>query len=133
MSKTKAMSKCSCSLDLGVHFFPSLDHKDSDVLRTKFPHLTDFLTKKTEETYLCSKSSEFKLFPPAVLPDENLPHGFPSSSMEQTKENVKWSKKYEAVHSEQDVAHRFISYFSKNKTCEGFLFARDFHTDTYLE
>ena len=133
MSKTKAMSKCSCSLDLGIHLFPSSDDKDSDVLRTKFPDLTEFLTKKTEETYLCPNNSEFKLFPPAVLPDENLAHGFPSSSMEQSKENVKWSKKYEAVHSEQVVAHKFISFFSKNKTCEGFLFARDFHTDTYLE
>ena len=31
------------------------------------------------------------------------------------------------------MAKSFISYFSKNSAYEGFLFARDFHTDTYLE
>ena len=48
---------------------------------------------------------------------------------ETMKEKDKWSKKFESNHSEQVVAQRFISYFTNNNIHEGFLFARDFHTE----
>ena len=107
------MSKCTCSLSLGIYYFPSSE--DEDVLEQKFPTLVDFLTKKTEESYFSLESPKFHLFPPAVLPDENLPHGFPTTCPKDDEEKSKWFKKFEAVHSEQVVAHSFISFFSKNK------------------
>ena len=125
------MSKCTCSLNLGIYYFRS--SKDEEVLKLKFPNLVDFLEKKTDESYFSLDCPKFHFFPPAVLPDENLPHGFPSTFQEKNEEKLKWFKKFEAVHAEQVVAHSFISFFSKNKDYEGFLFARDFHTDTYLE
>ena len=129
------MAKCSCSLTLGLHPFPSSCGKTEDLLRVRFPELIDFLDKKTEENYFWKGSPKFKLFPPAVLPDNTLPHGFPSSSYpeNQTKEKEKWSERFEALHAEQVVADRFIRYFTKNTNFEGFLFARDFHTETFLE
>ena len=129
------MSKCVCSLDLGIHSFPTSSENKDDLLKAHFPDLVEFLTKKTEENYFYEGSPSLKLFPPAVLPDPNLPHGFPSSCIkeETMKEKDKWSKKFESIHSEQVVAQRFISYFTNYNTQEGFLFASDFHTDTYLE
>ena len=127
------MFECSCSLKLGISHFPSSGEKEVDVLEQKFSSLVNFLTTETEKTYFGRDCPKFHIFPPAVLPDKKLPHGFPSCFSDQTEEKRKWFKDFEAVHSEQVVSQSFISYFSKNDNQEGFLFARDFHTDTFLE
>ena len=88
------MAKCSCSLKLGIFHFPFCREKGEDVLELRFPDLVEFLTMKTQESNFSSGCPEFYMFPPAILPDEDLPHGFPSSLDNQTKENFEWLKKF---------------------------------------
>jgi hypothetical protein len=127
------MTKCSCSLDLGLHAFPpSSDGPQVDSLRTRFPKLVEKIAKKTEENYFYDNNPAFKLFPPGVRPDTKLGHGFTSKCNEKgDKENEKWLKKYAAIEAEQNVANQFIRHFS-NLDTQGFLF-HPLHTDTYLE
>ena len=122
--------ECRCSLNLGLHPFPSSSSQKVDIINEKFPSLNDILCKKADEFYLRAGNPTFHLFPPIVRPDTELGPFPPDNTDQQTKKNEEWNKRCEALSAEQKIAQLFLRSFYKSE--ETGFFVHPFHTDTYL-
>ena len=111
MKMLAVKADCRCSLDLGIHPFPSSSEQEVDIMTEHFKSLNDNLYKKAKEYYLCDGKPNFHLFPPIVRPDTDLGPFPPDNANQQTRKNQEWNKRCEALSAEQKVAHLFLSYF----------------------
>ena len=152
-------SQCQCELGLGVVNFPKSLHEDDceDPLVKLFEDckwsFQNPLTKEKEmmsvfgvinsQSHLSqSNDKSFKMFPPCILPSENLVPGFPKHlfnedisesnlSDEKTKFIDKWQEDFLSIHAEDSVTRAFYSVFS-NFESRGFMI-QSYHFECYLQ
>ena len=107
--------------------------------------LMEGLARKTNESYFQKDSSEFKILPPATLPNFKDAPGFPQTMQtatkdaagseavdnEKEKENQNWLKVFKENFAEEEVVGKFISHFNKHPDSKGFMM-HPYHSETFL-